>query len=382
MSKRTIKCKMVPTPRMSEALSMTCRAFADACNVVLDMALKKEIVHAIQLQKATYKTIRKQFDLSANLAIRAIRRVSAALTIAKKTGRKPKLFRNKSIAYDARIFDYRGLDETVSLTTVHGRIHVPIRLGKFQRDALRGKRPTAAVVVRDRRQWNIHIIIKEDDPEPRKGPPMGVDLGIRNTAATSNGTLHSGKTRQKLKAHRASVRASLQSKGTRGTKRILKRLSGREARRIRHENHVLSKAIVDEAIRHNCGVIRMERLTHIRQRTKTRSKHLNHMIANWSFCELQQFVKYKARRVGLRVEFIDPAYTSQTCAICGVFGDRCGDEFVCTTCGKFHADINAAKNIAAGGAARSQKCVCRKPARIDGMCKGNASHVSVKSLCL
>lgn len=224
MSRRTIKCKMVPTPHMSEALNVTCKAFADACNAILVVASEKRIVHSIPLQQATYKKIRIEFELSANLAIRAIRRVSAALTATKRTGRRPKIFRNTSIAYDARIFDYRERDETVSLTTIRGRIHVPLRLGKFQRDALRGRKPTAATVVRDGKRWSIHIVISDDDPEPRGGPPLGVDLGIRNIVATSKGTLHSGKARQKLKAHRASVRASLQSKGTRGARCVLRRL--------------------------------------------------------------------------------------------------------------------------------------------------------------
>ncbi|MBU2578282.1 transposase, partial [Patescibacteria group bacterium] len=50
------------------------------------------------------------------------------------------------------------------------------------------------------------------------------------------------------------------------------------------------------------------------------------------------------------VEYVDPAYTSQMCATCGELGERRGDVFRCTTCGEFHADTNAAWNIAGGGA--------------------------------
>jgi hypothetical protein len=58
------------------------------------------------------------------------------------------------------------------------------------------------------------------------------------------------------------------------------------------------------------------------------------MMSGWSFGQLQAFVAYKAERCGIRIEYVDPAYTSQTCAQCGALGVRRGDLFSCTTCGK------------------------------------------------
>ena len=349
MSKRTICCKMAPTPTMAEALSATCTAFADACNATRELALPGNVSNNVRLHHMAYGMIRQRFGLSANLAIRAVRRVSGAMTAAKKRGRKPKEFRPTSIDYDARIFAYREKDETVSLTVVGGRMHVPLMLGDFQRRALAGKKPTAATVVRKGRQWFIHIVVEDDDAEPVDGPALGVDLGIRNTATTSSGTLHDGRVRREFKERRMKVRASLQSKGTRGAKRVLRRLSGYENRRIRHENHVLSKLIVAEAAKAHCGTIRMERLTNIRQRCKIRNRHMNRMVAGWSFGQLQSFVSYKARRAGIAIELVDPAYTSQTCPVCGERGTRRQDVFLCTTCGAMHADVVGALNIAGGG---------------------------------
>ena len=341
---------MQPSPANAESLSVTCKAFAAACNAILAVAVKEDIHNAIKLQHACYRRARTEFSLSANLAVRAVRRVASAMTAARKRKAKPKKFRPTSIDYDARIFSFKEKDETVSLTVVGGRIHVPLLLGKYQREALAGKRPTAATVVRQKHRWDIHIVVEDADPEPNGGPPMGVDLGIRNTAATSNGTLYSGTMRQQFKAQRAKVRASLQSKGTRGAKRVLARLSGYENRRIQHENHELSKQIVSEAQRHGYGVIRMEQLRAIRERTRTWNQHLNRMVAGWSFAQLQGFISYKARRAGIAVEYVHPAYTSQICHRCGLLGTRDQDSFSCTTCGSFHADLNAAWNIAGGGA--------------------------------
>jgi transposase len=66
-----------------------------------------------------------------------------------------------------------------------------------------------------------------------------------------------------------------------------------------------------------------------------------------------------------RVERVSPAFTSQTCSICG----ECAPEnresqavFRCVTCGhEAHADVNAAINIAAGRAVSARR---EKPPRV------------------
>lgn len=353
MSKRTIKCKMAPTPVMIESLRKTCDVFAEACNSVLDLALPKNISNNIKLHHLAYKTIRQRFGLSANLAVRAIRRVSAAMVAAKRRKKKPFEFHPTSVDYDARIFDYREKDETVSLTVIGGRIHIPLVLGTYQRDALRGKRPTAATVVRSGRDWYIHIVVEDTDESSRSGPALGVDLGIRNIATLSNGKNFAGKELQKVKNQFRKVRSSLQSKGTPGARCVLKRLSGRERRRISWENHNLSRVVVREAVDGGFGTIRMENLKGIRDRTRTWNRHLNRMMSGWSFGELQRFIRYKAERSGIAVEFVNPSMTSQTCHVCLSPGVRNKETFSCTTCGVMDADINASANIAAGGVAVS-----------------------------
>ena len=70
-------------------------------------------------------------------------------------------------------------------------------------------------------------------------------------------------------------------------------------------------------------------------------------VHSWYFDQLRRFITYKAEREGIRVESVDPAYTSQNCSRCGERGDRDGDHFACSSCGyERHADLNAAANIA------------------------------------
>jgi putative transposase len=240
---RTVKCRMAPTPVMAEALAETAEAFARACNVVLAHSRRLKTSNKVKLQHACYQEIRKKFGLSANLAIRAIARVAYAVKIAAKRGERVSEFRATSIDYDQRIFDWREHDETVSVTTLRGRIHVPLKIGGFQRKQLAGKKPTCARIVRVGRNWDIHIAVEEMEPPKRGGPPLGIDLGIRNIVTMSSGRQISGETVQAKKADYARVRASLQSKGTRGAKRVLIRLFGKERSWRAWVNHNVSKPV-------------------------------------------------------------------------------------------------------------------------------------------
>ncbi|MER5212492.1 zinc ribbon domain-containing protein [Streptomyces sp. NPDC002838] len=47
----------------------------------------------------------------------------------------------------------------------------------------------------------------------------------------------------------------------------------------------------------------------VRFRKPQRATH-----AGWSFAQLGAFIAYKARRAGVPVVYVDPAYTSRTCA--------------------------------------------------------------------
>jgi IS605 OrfB family transposase len=340
---------MLLTDATRAALRNTAEAFAAAARYVLATSRNLKTSNKVKLQHACYREIRERHGLSANLAIRAIARVAYAVKIAAQSGKTVREFRPTSIDYDLRIFAWRRQDESVSLTTVNGRIHVPLKLGRYQREVLAGKNPTCARAVRQGSEWVIHIVVDEADPPKQGGPPLGIDLGIRSIAVLSTGKNISGKTVHALKDRYAAIRASLQSKGTRGARRLLKRLSGRERRMVAWINHNVSKAIVQEALANGCGILRFENLKGIRKRTRSWSKHRNRMVSGWSFGELQTFSTYKGARAGLVTEFVNPAHTSQTCSWCGKLGVRSGETFVCATCGPVHADWNAARNIAAGG---------------------------------
>lgn len=116
-------------------------------------------------------------------------------------------------------------------------------------------------------------------------------------------------------------------------------------------NHMVSKRVVDFALKHKAKYINLECLDGISQNDLRN----NYLLANWSYYQLQQFIKYKAEKYGIVVRFVNPYHTSQNCSCCGHWeeGQRVKQaEFICKNpeCKnygkKINADFNAARNIA------------------------------------
>ena len=202
----------------------------------------------------------------------------------------------------------------------------------------------------------IDIPSKQED-NLIKDRVLGVDLGVKYPAyvCLNDDTYkreHIGealeliKQREQYQARRRRTQQQLKNvKGGKGRHKKLKnldRLSDCERNFAKTYNHMISKRIVEFAKKHKCEYIHLEKLT--------KDGFDNTILRNWSYYELQQMIEYKADRLGIKVRYVNPAYTSQTCSRCGNIDKenrQTQETFVCTKCGfKLNADHNAAINIA------------------------------------
>ncbi len=136
------------------------------------------------------------------------------------------------------------------------------------------------------------------------------------------------------------IRAKAQSKKA---YKFIKKLKNKESRKARDINHKISRKLVNIAKEKGYG-IKLEKLEGIRK--KKQGKKFNGIKSNWSFYQLQQFVEYKSKLLGVPVFYVAPQYTSQECSKCGQIGDRDKKVFKCNCCGHVdHADANASFNI-------------------------------------
>src|SRR5256885_9300506 len=73
--KQTMLLKLAPSPEQHTALLETMHAFNAACNDIAQTAFDEKLANKFELQKIVYGDIRKRFNLSSQMAIRAISKV-------------------------------------------------------------------------------------------------------------------------------------------------------------------------------------------------------------------------------------------------------------------------------------------------------------------
>lgn len=191
------------------------------------------------------------------------------------------------------------------------------------------------------------IVYEAAEPELKTdGNIMGVDLGIKCPAVSycSDGSVKffgNGRKNKYMRRHYAYLRKKLQK-----AKHIdaVKRINDKEQHIMRDIDHKLSHDIMETAVSHNVKVIKLECLANIRSATRTSRKN-NHSLHTWSFYRLAQFIEYKAKLAGITVEYVNPAYTSQTCPVCGSVHHANDRNYTCKCGFHIHRDVLGAMNI-------------------------------------
>jgi IS605 OrfB family transposase len=342
---RTICCKLNPTPEQVVEIDATLQAFAAACNRVADVCRSLNTTNKVKVQKECYAAVRTKFGLSANLTIRAIARVCAALKVPQ---RRASTFALTSIDYDQRIFSFREQDWTFSLTLLPSRQRLKALLGEFQRKALTGQRPTSATLVKRGNTFHLHVQVKERAPASTvPSDVLGVDLGVVNLAVDSTGEVFSGEGVDEIRQRYSRRRRSLNRCGTKSARRRLRKIRRKESQYRADVNHRISKRIVAKA-KDTSSAVAVEELTGIGTRT-TAPRSQRTRLKGWAFFQLRSFIAYKAQRAGVIVVAVDPRNTSRTCSRCGhceKANRKSRDLFCCRSCGhEAPADLNAARNI-------------------------------------
>jgi transposase len=214
-------------------------------------------------------------------------------------------------------------------------------------------------------RWHIAFaVIPEPIPAPGNGEVVGVDRGVAVSAALSTGELLcvpglTARERKRLLRMERKLARGKRGSNRRGRVRlVIARLKARETDR---RKDWAEKASTDLARRFD--IVRVENL-HVTSMTRSargtagapgrnvrQKSGLNREIMRSSWGLLVRRLEDKAPG---RVEKINPAFTSQRCSACGHVDAKSRESqarFVCTACGfACNADVNAARNIAAGHA--------------------------------
>ncbi|MFF1682540.1 RNA-guided endonuclease InsQ/TnpB family protein [Streptomyces sp. NPDC058256] len=352
--KLVVQVKLLPSPEQVAALEATLRACNRAADHVSGIAFEAGVRDRNGLQKLVYADVKAAFGLSAQPAVRVVKKVVdaySALAASLKAGQlggpstrryrkatgSPVGFRPEAAQpFDDRCLSWQTDARTVSIWTVDGRMRGIRYTGSPDRlKTLAGYRRGESDLVQRGGKW--FLIATCDIPDPELYEPVdwiGVDRGIVNLATTSDGTNYQGRGLARYRRWQARKRAELQARQTRSATRRLARRSKKEQRHATHLNHAISKEIVSVAQRTGRGIA-VEQLDGIRDRVRLRRDQRG-TLSSWPFHQLGQHLAYKARRAGVPFLAVDPAYTSQRCPRCGHTEkanrpDR--DRFCCRRCG-------------------------------------------------
>jgi IS605 OrfB family transposase len=225
-----------------------------------------------------------------------------------------------------------------------------------------------ARITRDRAgRWHVAFSAPQPAVARRStGAAVGVDLGVANTATTSDGEhLHiprwrPSEERRLVHLQRQLARQRKGSKRRARTKHAVGVLYARAADRRRDWAEKTSTDLI-----RRCDLVVFEDL---RVKDMLRSARgnleapgrnvrakaaLNRRIAASAWATLVRRTRQKAEASGAVVVLVEARYTSQTCSACGHLAAENRPSqavFACVACGHGeHADVNAAKNVRARG---------------------------------
>jgi IS605 OrfB family transposase len=390
----TAKLKLQTDSHQFAQLRKCQLAYRDALNYVSRYSFEHgKMSHQIRLREDTYYDIRARFGLPAQMATNVPRQVGATYkglwTKVKKNAQdrkagltkkrykgldQPPKYVSPTLTYNYQR-DYSLKDnQHVSILTLEGRIIVSYT-GYDKHVALlqHGATIGAAKLWYDKPRKQFYLLMSLElevaDPTPESHHHIvGVDVGQRYLAVaatpSNQATFYSGQQVRAKADHYARLTKRLQQKGTRSATRRLVIISGRERRLKQEVNHHISRCIVEQ---HPHSLIGLEDLTHIRERTKRRTRRrkkkgkgtepvspkqrkANRHASKWAFAHLHGYIAYKATLAGSMAIKVDANSTSKACPRCGYTSEANrpgkGLTFECQSCQyTLHADLVGARNI-------------------------------------
>jgi putative transposase len=237
--------------------------------------------------------------------------------------------------------------------------------------------PKAITVKREGTKWwvNVRCTNVPAMPVAPTGLEVGIDLGVVNVVALSNGELIKGShfgARASEQLAQAQRKLSTKQQGSNRRRRQLEEVA-RLYRNVKQQRmntaHQLSRRLVNEY-----DLIVLEDLTINSMVARPKAlpdpfsngdflangaaaqARLNRSIHDAGWGQFRSLLSYKAESAGRAVVVVNPRYTSSTCAQCGHVEKEnrvTQAEFRCCSCGhQDHADVNAAINILRAGRAQ------------------------------
>lgn len=340
----TVKIKLNPTKTQVKLIQTSSLAYIKAVN-----SLVSEMVIVEKVTKKTSKDVHA--PLNSAVKNQAIRDAKSVFQKAKKSHfKKIPVLKQPVIIWNNQNFTIcsSGIKMPFVVDGNSKKIEILADISEYNLSLIKNASKIGTLrVTKKRNHYMAQIAIEIPEKLNTSTKIMGVDLGIKIPAVCctdENEVKFSGNGRMNkyIRRYHNSRRKEL---GNNKKLNAIKKSKDKEQRWMKDQDHKISREIVDFAVNHNVGTIRLEKLANIRKQTR-KSRKNNHSLSNWSFYRLASFIEYKANLVGIKVEYVNPAYTSQRCPNCGHINHAKDRKYDCSNCRyNSHRDIVGAKNI-------------------------------------
>lgn len=320
----TAKIQIIASEEDRKKINDTLSVYRAACNYVSEYVYRAHDLKQPSLNKALYATLREKFDLKSQMAQSVLKTVIARYKTVlenQKEWIKPNF---KKPQYDlVWNRDYSLTNNLFSVNTLTGRVKLPYHSEGMEKyfDHKKYRFGTAKLVCKHGKYF-LHIPVTYSVDECRPEDichVVGIDRGINFVVATYDSKhksgFVSGRQIKQKRAQFSKTRKQLQQVKTPSSRRRLKAIGSRENRWMQDVNHQVSKALVENNPKHTLFVL--EDLSSVRKATEKVHVKDRYVSVSWSFFDLEQKLIYKAKNNQSAVIKVNPAYTSQTCPVCG-----------------------------------------------------------------
>jgi len=194
-----------------------------------------------------------------------------------------------------------------------------------------------------RGRWYFNVVVDAEPVQTQGKKAIGIDLGCKEVATTSEGEVLKGRWYRKLEDQLGKAQRA------RKTQRV-KAIHAKIANRRKDDMHKFSRKLVNNNAAIVVGNVSSQAMV---KRKKGFAKSA--LDAGWAM--LKTMLEYKCAHAGSVFLEVNEAYTTQTCSSCGLRPDSRPNgiaglgirEWTCE-CGVTHdRDVNAARNILAVG---------------------------------
>lgn len=237
------------------------------------------------------------------------------------------------VPFKARALQYKNgqivfAGQQFGLWDSYGLSNYEMRAGSFSEDS--------------RGRWYLNVVVKVQTKASAATASVGIDLGLKEAAVTSDGRRIEGRFYRKLEAKLGIAQRACK-------KQRVKAIHAKIANQRKDLLHKFSTAMVKDYGAIFVGDVASSKLVETKMAKST-------LDAGWAM--LKTMLEYKSQQAGVVFEEVNEAYTTQTCSCCGSIPasspkGRAGlriREWICSECGAVHdRDVNAAKNILAAG---------------------------------